>query len=294
MTTDAVTEPQASAPASQAEPASPSVHEEVASLLSELDQEPNAATPEAKPGEGTDTGKPEGTASSKDESDQDIEALLKSEVRESIAEKARAEALKELEDKRAEEAQERARRQAQQAHRNGYTQAFQRTTPALRNWATEQGHTEEETNLLVNTFAEHHRLAIETASWELTDRLVEHLQARVPEGEREALAYDGSDADLGRFLDRYDAARVKDARKGYKSEAEVKQAVLDGKVDLFRKLRDNPALLNSRGGPRRSNGGSPGGAVHYSTKTEARNLHAQNLISNAEMRAVNADASIPE
>ena len=40
--------------------------------------------------------------------------------------------------------------------------------------------------------------------------------------------------------------------------------------------------------------GSPAGGISYRTKAEARTLHAQNKISNADMRAIKADPNIPE
>ena len=48
-----------------------------------------------------------------------------------------------------------------------------------------------------------------------------------------------------------------------------------------------------KGGPNLAPG-SPAGGISYRTKAEARTLHAQNKISNADMRAIKADPNIPE
>lgn len=284
---------QAAAPASQTDngTAAPSEAESILAALDEGDsteQAPQAA-------DSTDAAKPDGTAAAKADEPEDLEALLKTEVRESIAEKARAEARKELEDKQATEAKEREKTQQESARRTAYKQAFDNRAPAIRAWAEDQGLDRAETDRLLNTFAAHNRDALEVLSWELTDKLVDAMRGRLPESERESFSYDGTNPDLGAFLGEYDKRITKEARKGYLSEAEVKQRIADEKLALVVKLRENPSLLNTRGGgPRRAGGGMAGGSVSYSTKTQARNLHANGQISNAEMRAVNADPTIPE
>ena len=68
--------------------------------------------------------------------------------------------------------------------------------------------------------------------------------------------------------------------------------------ELKRKATENAdaeARAKARGAkPPVPTGGGGAGATTYRTKTEARNLHAQNKISNEEMRRVRADPNIPE
>jgi hypothetical protein len=249
---------QAAAPASQADNGTVAAPREEESILAALDEGADSteqAAPQAD--EGTDAPEPDGTdsADADDSEELDLESLLKTEVREAIAARAREEALKEHEEKQAAEAKEREKTQTDSTRREGYKQSFQGRAPAIRAWAEEQGLPREETDKLVNTFNLHHRDAIEVASWELTDKLVETFRNRLPESERESFTYDGTNDDLNAFISDYDSRITKEARKGYLSEAEVKQRVADEKVAMLVKLREKPELLNARSGPRRTGGG---------------------------------------
>ena len=99
------------------------------------------------------------------------------------------------------------------------------------------------------------------------------------------------------FMAEHDPAIKAKALKGLKledlekSSASLKAQIAKARSDSYDKGREkgrtDPAG-ESHGNERSASSGS------YRTKTEARSLHVQNKLSNADMRRINADPSIPE
>lgn len=82
--------------------------------------------------------------------------------------------------------------------------------------------------------------------------------------------------------------------KGMKTEAEAEAATSMALVRYHRQLQ-NEGRLTAAKSPSSTNGNASNGSTGaYRTKTEARNAHANGDINNAQMRAINADRSIPE
>jgi hypothetical protein len=73
-----------------------------------------------------------------------------------------------------------------------------------------------------------------------------------------------------------------------KYEADKKRSWTDG-----RRAREQAGEINGAQSGQGVNGAGAGGS-RFNTKMEARNLHATGRLSNARMRAINADPSIPE
>lgn len=116
----------------------------------------------------------------------------------------------------------------------------------------------------------------------------------------EALADDGGDADISALVD------LAVEKKALKSKT-VRNASLKDLTDASPKARKELADrdkkeyerglddgIKSPSGAPRGSSTSASNRVSYTTKTEARNLHAQNKITSAEMRSVNANPNIPE
>ena len=86
--------------------------------------------------------------------------------------------------------------------------------------------------------------------------------------------------------------------------AELDQALLEAEKEKWgtpagetneSKRREQEEVAARRRGKRPDlSGGKSGGGVGFKTKMEARTLHVQNKISNARMKEINADPTIPE
>ena len=98
----------------------------------------------------------------------------------------------------------------------------------------------------------------------------------------------------GKF-DELEAEMVKDEQAAATGSSAEELAALKKRLDALETATGEEAAMAARagGGGDLSGGGSAGGLT-YRTKTEARALHVDGKISNADMRRINADSAIPE
>lgn len=90
----------------------------------------------------------------------------------------------------------------------------------------------------------------------------------------------------------------KDWRPILKKWLDLQRPSLEAEIEKMRTSRESKeeraARLAQTKPPVKPEGSGGGGSSGYRTKAEARALHVKNEISNAEMKRVNADPSIPE
>ena len=98
----------------------------------------------------------------------------------------------------------------------------------------------------------------------------------------------------GKF-DELEAEMVKDEQAAATGSSAEELAALKKRLDALETATGEEAAMAARagGGGDLSGCGSAGGLT-YRTKTEARALHVDGKISNADMRRINADSAIPE
>lgn len=282
---------------------------EARDLLAEVEAKPDAKPETAETGS-TALGT-EPPAPTIDDTEDPLEA--------SISAKAEAIAEKKLADQKAADeakAKEDAKKQREKQRKEGVKAQFDGWAPQMRNILERvargeldltQGmpHAPNTTLLdgILNTFAQHGSSAQEVERMAAREMLGEVVGGWLSEDSREAfLKEHGESDDPSAFLSAAHEAVVKEARKGYYSEAQLKDAKGDGMVTYRKWLTDKghperlDALLSQVRGPSGSRGtvAGSGGSLNYRTKQDARNLHAQKQISNAEMRRVENDRNIPE
>ena len=148
-------------------------------------------------------------------------------------------------------------------------------------------------------FNSHHADGLQLYEPEAKSRADADLTGRINDTLRDVLGNDATKFfGAGDDEKRYDLKGHYEALKSIwtenmisKSDAEAEQALALAKY--HRELQTSGRLKGSNS-TTSTNGSSSGSGANYSTKTEARNLHATGQLSNADMRRINADPSIPE
>lgn len=236
-----------------------------------------------------------------------VDPLIK-EAREAAAEAERDKVRREEADRITRESRQRAAedadRQAKAAHEAGYKSRIAKQQAPLINRLVEQGLDLASAQAIAKDvetdFNSHHadglklyepearRVADAEASKLVNDAFREVLGADAVKffGTDDApKSHQGMEAALNSFRDI--------AREGYvlKSEAEA-----DKKVTLLAYRRDleQKGLIKGTTTGQSVNSTGGAGTGTYSTKTQARTLHVTGQLTNAEMRRINADSSIPE
>lgn len=97
------------------------------------------------------------------------------------------------------------------------------------------------------------------------------------------------EARLNLYTERYAQARIAESTDAKKITRLEKQ-----NADLQAEINKLTGERGANGSGASTNGTRGSAGASYSTKEEARTLHAQGKISNTEMRRVNADPTIPE
>lgn len=196
---------------------------------------------------------------------------------------------------------EEGRREAQEAFNKqtrdaGVSIAFSARTRNIYGFLTDRGISPEDAQRVTNEFNAHHAQSapVHFQIWggNLNSAVASKL---LPEKERQAWLADVAKAENAeQHAEKIAAA----ARKGYVTEAERDKAVQAAEGSAMAKYK---AFLERKGvkiggsqTPPKDSGNGASAGMGWRTKEEARNLHAQGKLTNAKMREINADPTIPE
>lgn len=247
----------------------PDAGQDAESILAEIEGRETQAEGETEAGNGdTESEKPAPTGLDGLLEKEEIEALTKSAAEEA-AEKARQE---ERETRESEEAQ---RNRASQLE--GVNRAYQQRAPNIRavlqNVLGDATYTvgdrdysgAEIVNWVLNEFTSQHGQYANVINSDWWRASFGHAGKALPEDAQKALAqnwqqgkYNGN---FGAFLDDYAEAKVGQAKSGLHTDAQLKKAVVDGKLEVIARIQKEPAYLErilqrAQGTPSR-NGGTP-------------------------------------
>ena len=231
-------------------------------------ESPDAQEPEApvSPGVGTETPADE---EPEDFSEEWLEARVQARLEERLQ--------REQAERQTREVEERKKNQ-DKAYREGVAQAFQRRAPALRDVLTKAATGEfsltdrmpnsQATYIdgILNLFSNHHAESSEVERWAMTEAIRDLTANLLPEDERPKFLEAHEDTeDFEVFMSDWKERVVADARKGYYTEAQKKDAEAQGALKYRKWLQSNPerirALESAAHAPSSHQPGTPTGKL---------------------------------
>jgi hypothetical protein len=256
VTTDQTVASQAaSSPESQASESNVSENDRaILSLFEEQKDEAASDTDSQADGE-TDGEQSETDSEEANQTEPDFFDVLTEEGRKAIEAAAAERAVAEHQVKASESATEAEAKRKEQLTREQRQQRFQAQAPSLRAALLSDGVPEQRVNEYMSWFTTFNRDVYQDIAVGLTDILFGSLKGSLPEDERETFSFDGLGGDIEKVLDDFGRRKEKHSRNGYFSKAAMDEAVALAKLETFKKIQEDPSLLNRRSGPKPRSGG---------------------------------------